>query len=86
MTTTTTDLYPDVPLPNGAIRVHEWYDTDTPNAARYFVGSQWVIEHGDDLDKDITVCIDGVQFAGGSISRVITTALGDIEAFDPLHD
>ena len=52
MTTTTTDLA-DIPLPAGAVRVHDWDDTQTPTAFCYFVGSSRIVDrphHDTDID------------------------------------
>ena len=54
------------------------------HASRYFQGSSWVVECGDALNKDITVGLNGLQFANGHITRVINTALGEHDALDPL--
>jgi hypothetical protein len=43
MTTTTTDLA-NIPLPAGAVRVHDWDDTQTPTAFRCFVGSSRIVD------------------------------------------
>ena len=41
---TTTNTIPDVPIPAGSVRVHDWDDRDTTTPTRYFVGSSWEIK------------------------------------------
>jgi hypothetical protein len=34
----------DIPAPAGATHVvDDWYDVDSPDAARYFTGGEWVV-------------------------------------------
>jgi hypothetical protein len=67
-------MYSDIPAPAGAVEVCEW---EAEDEMRYFVGSKWVVESRNGFDKDITVCIDGIQHADRPIERYITTAIGN---------
>ena len=67
---TTTDPFAHVPFPAGAIRVYEWADPVTPDASRYFLGDQWVIERRN-RDDDVEVYVAGLQYADGSVAREI---------------
>ena len=44
MTQTATDQLANVPLPAGAVKVDDWYVTNTADAARYFTGTSRVVE------------------------------------------
>jgi len=69
MSTTTTA--PDVPLPGGAVRVHEWERpevTGYEQPSRFFVGASRTvdIEQGENME----VTVDGTQWADGRVRAV----------------
>jgi hypothetical protein len=73
MSTTTTA--PDVPLPGGAVRVHEWERpevTGYPESARFFVGASRTVDIEQQRGGNIEVTVDGTQWADGRIERWIT--------------
>jgi hypothetical protein len=45
-------------------------EPDPRRDLRYFVGSSWVVNR-DDKSEDITVSIDGTQYADGRVERCI---------------
>jgi hypothetical protein len=57
----TANPYPNVPFPAGAVKVHDWHDTQygIDHAGRYFRGFTRVVER--DTDEDISVLVDGIQ-------------------------
>ena len=70
MTTTTTNPYPDVPPPAGAVTVGAWQDAHTPAAERHCEGKSWDVECVGD-HAAIGVCISMVQQAEGTVEREI---------------
>ena len=63
--------YSHVPLPAGAVKVHEWDDrNEQVGAFRYFTGTSRVVDR-DDRDDDIDVLIEGTQYPDGSVDRLI---------------
>jgi hypothetical protein len=71
MITTTT---PDVPLPGGAVRVHEWERPEVTGygQARFFVGVSRLVDIEQLRGGNIEVTVDGTQWADGRIERWIT--------------
>jgi hypothetical protein len=82
MTTITTKSLANVPHPAGAVRVYEWENPDQPIGAavnrihdqtsRYFVSATQVVGRSD--ADDITVEIDGTQYADGRVERHIVVS------------
>jgi hypothetical protein len=70
-TTNTTNPYPGIPLPAGAVHVDDWYDVDTPEPARYFRGSSWSIQRTDGLADYFCVQVDGTQRHDGTVTRQV---------------
>lgn len=70
--TATTNPFPDVPLPAGAVRVCEWEHPDLTGytkPSRYFDG---MVRQAERLcGSDIEVQIEGTQFADGSVERLV---------------
>jgi hypothetical protein len=77
---TTTDPYPDVPLPAGADEVYGWDDPGTPHAFRQFTACHRVIDFdlGENFSRpwttDFEVRIEGIQYPDGRIRREILAA------------
>jgi hypothetical protein len=80
-TTTTTNPYPDLPIPAGAVWA-EWQDPGTPYVYRLFAGSKRVIARSDASDSEPTATaglggremelyIGGTQNPDGVIERHI---------------
>ena len=82
--TTTPDNLANVPYPAGAIIVSDWYDADSPDCARCFAGTSWVVER-DERDRDLEVDINGVQHRDGSIERIIALTDGATDAMPPVE-
>ena len=78
-----TPTTPNLPDPAGATYVADWDDVEfgIDHASRYFSGSSWVVERGDQ-DRDIIVQIDGTQGADGSVTRRIMVFDGNREAIE----
>jgi hypothetical protein len=78
--TTTTETLANVPLPAGAVRVDDWYDTGTAEPGRYFVGSSWVVERNNhhNRDTDIMILVDGTQYCDGRVERIISVDDDDL--------
>ena len=55
----------DIPAPAGATHVDDWYDVDSPDAARYCTGGEWVVTEPNTKHPDITVQVDGTQYRNG---------------------
>jgi hypothetical protein len=76
-TTETTNPYPDVRGPAGAVWVDEWEQPGTPDSWRIFDGSGRVIVGAPEplspgnSDRDIRLFIGGIQNAGGAVHRNI---------------
>lgn len=66
----TTNPYPEVSFPAGAVLVDGWNDLDTAAPFRYFEGSRWVVDRRHH-DTDVEVWISGTQHHDGSVSREI---------------
>jgi hypothetical protein len=63
---------PQIPLPVGAVDVHEWRDDgDGEGLCRYFRGSSWVVEQ-------TRIAIAGFQHRDGSVVRHIALAEQDV--------
>jgi hypothetical protein len=80
----TANPYPNVPFPAGAVKVHDWHDTQygIDHAGRYFRGFTRVVER--DTDEDISVLVEGMQRPDGRSVRGITLVDGDTEAIPSL--
>lgn len=61
---------PDMPLPPGAMYVDDWYDIDSPEPARYFRGSSWLIKR-DNRNTDMCLLVDGSQYVDGRVNRFV---------------
>ena len=72
MTTTTTDPYPHIPLPAGAVTA-EWQDPGTSGVYRYFEGSHWVVGPSEDprQSQGGEVYVRGCQELDGTVEREI---------------
>ncbi len=81
MTTPTAPHPAAVALPAGAVYVDDWYHPDQlvgdppsngePGSLRYFTGSEWTVERPEPYNADISVQLDGNQYADGPIERFI---------------
>jgi hypothetical protein len=76
-TTETTNPYPEVRVPAGAVWVDEWQQPGTPDAWRIFDGPERAIAGAPDPlrpgigDRDIRLFIGGIQNPGGAVHRNI---------------
>ncbi|BBY36310.1 hypothetical protein MMAN_04440 [Mycobacterium mantenii] len=74
--TTTTNPFPNVPLPAGAGIVDEWLDAGTPHAYRTWHGWHRTIAADDPGDRpwsdDIEVYVHGTQATDGTVTRHIS--------------
>lgn len=75
---TTTNPYPDVPIPAGADEVYGWVPrAGTPNASRQFIASRRIIDFdlGENFSRpwtaDIEVRIEGIQYSDGRVRREV---------------
>jgi hypothetical protein len=77
---TTTNQFPNVPLPAGAVGALDWYSDDEPMGAppstvagpavhRYFRGSSWAVERTDGLVDYFCVQVDGTQRSDGTVLK-----------------
>ena len=87
MTTPTAPHPAAVALPAGAVYVDDWYHPDQlvgdppsngePGSLRYFTGSEWTVERPEPYNADISVQLDGNQYADGPIERFIVLHGGE---------
>jgi hypothetical protein len=65
---TTTNPYPDVPLPAGATKVYDWCDIGHRDVFREFEGASYIIDRDEEGDDDrLEVVVLGNQKASGQL-------------------